>query len=317
MAGRRGRPRAGAAPRGGPARTAARRPGPGARDGRAGGRAQRIARAGARPAHGRGGRRRGRGARRVPADVRRGRRRLLLPARRRRGADRGRTGGAPPRPGRGTSEGRVGHRVGGGRDGDASWRASRGSDWLRPGCRRCPARPGPPTRRPTSPSPACCTCARPGPPATCSARPSRAAAGRRGSGQLPHLLFHLARSDATTDRWSRAEAPYARPSTSRGSSASYRAGGVVGRAGRGARPPGPGGGVPSPRRRGHEVGAGRAYGWRRRGPGSRWPSSTCPWGRWRRRWRASPRWLPCWGPAGRGSRPVAGARARRGVGAHG
>ena len=38
--------------------------------------------------------------------------------------------------------------------------------------------------------------------------PSRAADGGSLLGQLPHLLFHLARDDATTDRWAHAEAAY-------------------------------------------------------------------------------------------------------------
>ena len=78
-------------------------------------------------------------------DVRRGRRRLLLPAGRRRGAGRCRPGGGRPRAAtRSRRRRRLGHRLDRGRHGPASWRGSPVPRWLRTGVDA--ARPAGPRR---------------------------------------------------------------------------------------------------------------------------------------------------------------------------
>ena len=138
-------------------------------------------------------------------------------------------------------------------------------------------------------------------------------------GQLPHLLFHLARSDATTDRWSHAEAQYSEAVdlarefgqlTELGASLAGLAV-VHARQGR----------VEECRRLAAEatqVGAGRGVRMASAWTGFALAELDLSLGEVSRGGRGLHRaGCPAGGPAGRGSRPVAGPRARRGVGAHG
>ena len=154
-------------------------------------------------------------------------------------------------PGPGTSAGRVGHRVGGGRDG--THRGGGAGLGLAPG-RGAGARPAPRDRRPGG------RLRRHRPVVPARDRAARDLLGETIESRRRDSRLGAAAAPAVPPRAQRRhDGPVVarRGAVQRGRRPragvrpADRAGGVVGRAGRGARPPGPGGGVPSPRRRGH------------------------------------------------------------------